>query len=157
MRAISTSSVSWDEVLACLSALRNVTLPKFFQKNVLLTSYTPSKVYVFPSVDVVFPSVDVHSLVYGSSSTRRSTPSYSFTTAVRQLYHRPVVTLPDGSGRATARQWQSFHRPVNDGKVLIEKREDLDSSLIMKKFVALRSPLTHTPIRKGKILSTQRT
>ena len=39
---------------------------------------------------------------------------------------------------------------MNDGKVLIEKREDLGSSLIMTKFVALRSPLTHTPIRKGK-------
>ena len=64
MRAISSSSVSLDEVLASLSALRNVTLSKLFQDNVLLTSYMPfqgirlsvrrctfsrSQIFIYPS------------------------------------------------------------------------------------------------------------
>lgn len=42
------------------------------------------------------------------------------------------------------------HRPVNDGKVFKEKRDNRDSSLIMTKFIALRSLLTYSRlVRKG--------
>ena len=78
-------------------------------------------------------------------------------TAQWLIVHRPVTDRSPPSDSSFNAQWLSVHRPVNDGKVFKEKRNDLCFSLIMKKFVALRSQFTHTsPFTRGNFLSTQR-
>ena len=99
------------------------------------------------------PFVDVHLTVRKCTSYRRSLPIGSFTAAERQLYHRPVVTLPLPCGSATTGLWQSYHCPLNDGKVFNEKRNSLGLGMRMTKFVALHSLFTHSSVCKGKFLS----
>ena len=110
MRAIFTSSVSWDEVLASLSALRNATLTKPFQRNV------PFQRDFF--WDFVFA-------VHRYPSSRPKIPIYPSFNAQLQLYRCRPVALPQACGNAAARQRQSYRTAVVELSPPIERRESL--------------------------------
>ena len=126
MRAISTSSVSWDEVFASLSALRNVTLPKFFQDNVLLTSYMPFQgirlsvrrcTFSRPQI-FIYPSFNAQLQLYRCRAVALPLPSGSSTAAVRQRYHRPVVERSPPSERR-----ESPHRETGRSRFQLDNDE----------------------------------
>ena len=126
MRAISSSSVSLDEVLASLSALRNVTLPKLFQNNVLLTSYMPFQGILLSvrrctfsrSRIFIYPSFNAQLQLYRCRSVALPLPSGSSTAAVRQRYHRPVVERSPPSERR-----ESLHRETGRPRFQLDNDE----------------------------------
>ena len=81
---------------------------------------------------------------------------FSFTDGHLPIVQCLVASLPLPSGSSTTAERQLYHRPVVDEKVFIEKRNNLDLSVIMTRFGALRSQLTHSSVLKGKILPMQR-
>ena len=95
------------------------------------------KWFVFPSTDArfyhsqmsIFPFTDAHLYVYRCRAVALPQACGSFTAAVRQLYHRPVV----------------------DVRIFIEKRYGLGSSLIMTKLGTLRSQFMKSSVYKGEI------
>ena len=78
-------------------------------------------------------------------------PVSSFTDAHLYVYRCRAVKLPQACGKATAAVRQSYHRPVVDVKVFIEKRNGLGSRLIMTKLGTLRSQFMKTSVYKGEI------
>ena len=102
------------------------------------------------------PSTDVRLTVLRWASSRRSTFSDCFTTAVRQLYRCRPVKLPQACGSATARQRQSVQRPVNNGRIFREKRNNLGFSVIITKFGAFRSLFMKYSVHKGEFPSMQK-
>ena len=76
---------------------------------------------------------------------------YPFTDAHLYVYRCRAVKLPQACGKATAAERQSYHRPVVDVKVFIEKRNNLDSRLIMTKLGTLRSQFMKPSVYKGEI------
>ena len=75
----------------------------------------------------------------------------SFTDAHLYVYRCRAVKLPQACGKATAAERQSYHRPVVDVKVFIEKRNGLGSRLIMTKLGTLRSQFMKSSVYKGGI------
>ena len=78
-------------------------------------------------------------------------PVFTSTTAERQLYRCRAVALPQACGSFTAAVRQLYHRPVVDVKIFIEKRNGLGSSLIMTKLGILRSQFMKSSVYKGEI------
>ena len=75
-------------------------------------------------------------------------PIPPFTDAHLYVYRCRAAALPQACGRAAARQRQSYHRPVYDEKVFIEKRNGLGSRLIMTKLGTLRSQFMKSSVYK---------
>ena len=76
--------------------------------------------------------------------------AFSLTDAHLYVYRCRAVKLPQACGKATAAERQSYHRPVVDVKVFIEKRNGLGSRLIMTKLGTLRSQFMRTSVYKGE-------
>lgn len=68
MHTITFSSVSLGKILACLSALRSVTLPIPLLSNIL--KFRPCRPLMY-----ILPSLDVHLAIVHRPVTYRSTPS----------------------------------------------------------------------------------
>ena len=103
--------------------LYNVSIPF----NPYLNSSIKFESSIYHSQMYILPSVNVHLTVV----------------------HCPSVALPLPCGSATTGLWQSYHCPLNDGKVFNEKRNSLGLGMIMTKFVALHSLFTHSSVCKG--------
>ena len=65
------------------------------------------------------------------------------------IVHRPVTDRSTPSDRSFNAQWLSVHRPVNDGKVFNERRNNLGFSVIMTKFETLRSLFMKYSVHNG--------
>lgn len=97
MRTITSSSVSLGKILACLSALRSVTLPIPLLSNIL--KFRPCR----PQMHI-FPFLDAHLAVLRCTSFHRTPLGGSIATAQWQRYHRPVAMLPPSGVR-----WKDGH------------------------------------------------
>ena len=101
-------------------------------------------------------STDVRLIVHESPSYRPQIFIFPSFNAQWPIVHRPVTDRSPPSDWSFNAQWLIVHRPVNDGEVFKEKREDLVFSLIMTRFVTLRSQLTQYPVRNGYFIYTER-